>query len=255
MVPKNFGDHYYPGIYRGQVKDVEDPEKLCRLRVWIPLVHGKYSGTKEDLPWAEANLLLGGGYDKDNKVSFGIVFLPPKDAIVWVMFEGGQLDRPVWMGSPYAKSDLKQPETPDPVLVNEEFNNVKYPNIAIIKPLADKDKRNFIRFTSDPGTRDQKLELFMGVDTVVNLIKRTDQGVEKEIVEIKGKDELTIELKDGELLKIKSKNNLKLESEEGNIEIIAKGNVTIRSSENNVRLSAKQTLSGSAENVSGFSRG
>jgi uncharacterized protein involved in type VI secretion and phage assembly len=71
----------YPGIYRAVVVDDHDPLRLRRLKVRVPDVHGSESS------WASA--CVPAGSRRQPTVGSG----------VWVMFEGGVPDRPVWIGA------------------------------------------------------------------------------------------------------------------------------------------------------------
>ena len=74
------------GKYRGKVENNVDPRQLGRMQVSVPSVLGD---TK--LPWAMPCVPYAG-----NKV--GWFALPPKGANVWVEFEGGNIDYPIWTG-------------------------------------------------------------------------------------------------------------------------------------------------------------
>ena len=71
----------YAGVYRAVVVDDNDPERLRRLKVQVPSVYGN-----GDSSWASA--CVPAGSRRQPKVGSG----------VWVMFEGGDPARPVWMG-------------------------------------------------------------------------------------------------------------------------------------------------------------
>lgn len=75
------------GLYRGTVSNNVDPEKLCRLQVRVPDV------SQDTIQWAMPCVPMGGARD------FGAVVIPPLGANVWVMFESGQPEFPVWMGT------------------------------------------------------------------------------------------------------------------------------------------------------------
>lgn len=74
------------GKYRGKVEDNKDPKKLGRLQVSVPLVLGDISTS-----WAMPCVPYAG----DN---VGLLLLPPEGANVWVEFEGGNPDYPIWTG-------------------------------------------------------------------------------------------------------------------------------------------------------------
>lgn len=110
-------ENFYFGKYRGIVVDNVDPEKLGRLRLLVPsLFGGTFDGEKasdDDLvtDWAWPCVMSGGLADQ------GSLFIPDKGAKVWVEFEEGNLDCPLWVGTFWAKpggdSELPKPNDPD----------------------------------------------------------------------------------------------------------------------------------------------
>ena len=68
------------GIYRGIVLSAADAEQRLRVQLDVPDI-GLPPGT-----WAQACLPPGNSTP------------PDEGSLVWVMFEEGDLDRPVWMG-------------------------------------------------------------------------------------------------------------------------------------------------------------
>jgi uncharacterized protein involved in type VI secretion and phage assembly len=81
------------GKYRAFVADNADQENRGRLRLRIPDVLGNnvVSG------WALPCVPYGGTAGQ------GFFYIPDKDAGVWVEFEQGNLDYPVWVGTFWAK--------------------------------------------------------------------------------------------------------------------------------------------------------
>lgn len=73
----------YVGVYMGIVQDNNDPKALGRLRLNIPVLLGK----QVHKAWAEPCL-----------PSVEVFTIPPIGSQVWVMFEEGDPDRPIWIG-------------------------------------------------------------------------------------------------------------------------------------------------------------
>lgn len=90
----------YYSIYRGVVYDNDDPENLQRLKLIIPQI----SGNQFYEYWAfPRNTFYGQGY--------GSQVLPKKGDIVWVEFEGGEPEVPVWSHGHPARNEM--PENPE----------------------------------------------------------------------------------------------------------------------------------------------
>ncbi|TAL04522.1 MAG: baseplate assembly protein [Verrucomicrobia bacterium] len=81
-------DSFY-GKYRGKVTDNRDPLQLGRIRAKVPDVLGD-----QESGWAMPCFPAGGS-------GMGIFALPKKDAGVWIEFEHGQPDYPIWSGAWY----------------------------------------------------------------------------------------------------------------------------------------------------------
>jgi hypothetical protein len=77
-------------IYRAVVRDNRDPQKKGRIRVTIPQVMGK---KPTDWIWPV--------------VSSGFLVLPKAGDQVWVAFEGGDEDVPVWVGKTATTTSYK----------------------------------------------------------------------------------------------------------------------------------------------------
>jgi uncharacterized protein involved in type VI secretion and phage assembly len=84
--------HY--GKYRGQVVDNVDPVSRGRLKVRVPML------LDEQAVWA----LPCAPYAGPN---VGFFALPPRDAGVWVEFEGGDLNEPIWSGCFWADGQIE----------------------------------------------------------------------------------------------------------------------------------------------------
>ena len=77
------------GKYEGVVTDVSDPKKIGRIRARVPAVLG------EDVEsgWALPCVPAGGGKER------GMLFLPQVGDTVWIEFAGGDVSRPIWVGT------------------------------------------------------------------------------------------------------------------------------------------------------------
>ncbi|QQP98140.1 phage baseplate assembly protein V [Lysobacter enzymogenes] len=79
----------FPGLYRGTVTLNTDPEFRGRLLLMIPDVTTFVPST-----WAEPCTPLAG----PTGPGMGVYMVPTVGAAVWVMFEHGDVNKPVWMG-------------------------------------------------------------------------------------------------------------------------------------------------------------
>lgn len=102
------------GMYASVVKDIDDPDKLGRVKVYCPKLYG------EDLsPWAFPCFPSAIGIDT------GSVDIPPMNSYVWITFEEGDPASPIYMGGfalPTSKGrvrDGSSVEDLDPVQRND----------------------------------------------------------------------------------------------------------------------------------------
>ena len=86
------------GIYQGKVIDNDDPERLGRCKVSVPAINGAIDDP-EILPWSH---YITAGTTGPNRGSF---ILPELGDVVWVMYQNGLKDNPVYLGSSYAREE------------------------------------------------------------------------------------------------------------------------------------------------------
>jgi uncharacterized protein involved in type VI secretion and phage assembly len=90
----------YYGKYRGTVVNNVDPLQRGRLLVSVPDVLGPAPSS-----WAEPCVPLAG-----SGVSMGVYLVPPTGAGVWVEFEQGDAEFPIWVGCRWGTTaDLPSP--------------------------------------------------------------------------------------------------------------------------------------------------
>lgn len=88
-------DRRYFGKYRGIVRDVDDPRRLGRVRAQLPELFGNELLTD----WAWPVLPYGGLADN------GFFFVPEVGSGIYVEFESGNVDRPLWTGVWWSEPD------------------------------------------------------------------------------------------------------------------------------------------------------
>ncbi|MEM9332929.1 MAG: phage baseplate assembly protein V [Pseudomonadota bacterium] len=89
-------DRYF-GKYRGIVESNEDPLARGRLQVRVPNVMGS------QLVWANPCVPYAGN-------GVGFFALPPEQTGVWIEFEGGDTNFPIWVGCFWAENQVENSE-------------------------------------------------------------------------------------------------------------------------------------------------
>ncbi len=194
--------HFY-GKYRGFVVDNADPENLGRLKLRVPSVLGDEVVTG----WAMPCVPYGGDANQ------GMLFIPEVHAGVWVEFEEGYLEFPIWVGTFWSKpggnSEVPFPNQPDG---SEESAVQDPPTRKIIKTL----KGHTIQFEDGNGDpriiisdgQSENLIVFeqsgISITNKNNSIKLTDEGI---VIKDTNSNTLT---QDANGIVIQDKNNNKI---------------------------------------------
>ena len=84
----------YLGKYRGVVANNHDPLQKGRVQVQVPAVLGEST-----LSWAMPCMPYAG------PAEVGFFTIPPEKANVWVEFEAGDPNRPIWSGCFWGEDD------------------------------------------------------------------------------------------------------------------------------------------------------
>lgn len=82
-------DVKYYGKYRAKVVDVNDPERRGRIRVQCPSVLGTHKSA-----WCEPCIPYATDFAGD-------YYVPPVNEAIWVEFEEGDVNKPIWNGGWY----------------------------------------------------------------------------------------------------------------------------------------------------------
>lgn len=132
----------YFGKYKAYVRQNDDPENRGRIRCFCPQVMGPIDDDRHWLGWADPCLPWMGGI---NTLDFGAPYTKQQnggvEVGVWVEFEGGQPDFPIWVGTwlpapvptaPNAQLDLSAADglTGGTVLTNPPAGS----NVAALNP-------------------------------------------------------------------------------------------------------------------------
>jgi uncharacterized protein involved in type VI secretion and phage assembly len=112
------------GKYRGSVVNNVDPHRRGRILASVPDV------SDEELSWAMPSLPLGGN-------GMGIFAVPPIGAGVWIEFEQGDPDYPIWVGCFWGdSSELPSPASGTPPSISSITLQTVRQNFMVI---SDKD--------------------------------------------------------------------------------------------------------------------
>lgn len=98
LVDRVANSHF--GKYRGVVTDIDDPDDRCRIRATVPALLGEVA-----CGWAMPAVPFAGD-------GHGIVTLPTIGSGVWIEFEAGQLDFPIWSGAWWGPGERPEPKGP-----------------------------------------------------------------------------------------------------------------------------------------------
>jgi uncharacterized protein involved in type VI secretion and phage assembly len=101
------------GKYRGKVSDNHDPLKMGRITARVLLF-----SEERDISWATPCVPYAG----ENK---GIFFIPPLGANVWIEFENGDIEKPIFSGCYWSENEVPdQNNDPDLKIIKTEHTTI-----------------------------------------------------------------------------------------------------------------------------------
>lgn len=109
-------DNHY-GKYRGVVTENNDPLQLGRIRAHVPAVTAY-----DDTGWALPSTPYGGNH-------VGFFFIPPIGANVWIEFESGNIENPIWSGCFWSEGEAPT-DTPDVKIIKTDFATINIKDVA-----------------------------------------------------------------------------------------------------------------------------
>jgi len=186
------------GKFRGSVVDNQDPDKRGRLKLSVPALLGD-----QTTDWALPCFPCGGLADT------GWFAVPQVGAQVWVEFEGGQIDFPIWTGTFWQQSSDVPAEVQDPPTTRL----LKTPKGHLFL-LEDKDGSEQVSLTHSGGAS-------IVIDPDGNVVL-TDQNGGKVTLDAKN-SQLTIEDANGNSMKLDSQGTTVEDANGNKIEMAASG--------------------------------
>ncbi len=124
------------GKYRGKITANKDPLNLGRVQVSVASIfeEGKQSWAMPCSPYAGKGI--------------GLFTIPPVDTNVWVEFEGGDPDYPIWSGCFWGNNELP-----------EEAKVAKPDEMIVFKAFATGGKGITIKMSSSGSTKGLAIEV------------------------------------------------------------------------------------------------
>jgi uncharacterized protein involved in type VI secretion and phage assembly len=175
-------DEKFFGKYRGKVTNTKDELKLGRIQVEVPslLGEGKRSWAMPCTPYAGADI--------------GFFTVPPVGSNIWVEFEAGDLDRPIWSGCFWSEGEL-----PEYAQVDEQDKVQIFRTAGMTITLNNAGQHhgltNGLTIEVESKTVDRKLKMiFDGNGIEINNKDETTIKITADIIELnnRGSSKITI---------------------------------------------------------------
>jgi len=166
------------GKYRGRVADNKDPLKIGRIKPLVPAISDK------ELNWAMPCAPYAGP-------KVGFFAIPPLDADVWIEFEGGDPNYPIWVGGFWQTAEAK---TVPPDATGPERKVWQSDKMVLI--LDDKAGE----FTAKMDTASGTMSLVMNGDGIQLTTNKVTITMKADSIELK-QGPATVEVANGVTLK------------------------------------------------------
>jgi hypothetical protein len=164
------------GKYRGKVAANLDPLYLGRIQVTVPAVlgEGRQSWAMPCTPYAGKDV--------------GLFMIPPIDANVWVEFEGGDPDYPIWSGCFWGRDEL-----PENARVEKPAEVQVFRTEGITLTLSRKDNQKGITLEVETPVVEKPLKMvFDGNGIELNNNDTTTAKLMAETIELKNGESSTV---------------------------------------------------------------
>lgn len=137
--------HAYYGKYRGVVTSNDDPASLGRIKAHVPEVLGD-----AETGWALPCVPYAGNHS-------GAYMIPQPGSGVWIEFEAGDVDRPIWAGCWWREGEVPRGRgeitttPPIKVIRSEQGLMVTLDDDGQVIHISDEDSQNVIAIQVQSG--------------------------------------------------------------------------------------------------------
>ncbi len=182
------------GKYRGRVTANKDPLNLGRIQVTVPAIFGdeRFSWAMPCTPYAGTDI--------------GWFAIPPVNACIWVEFEGGDPDYPIWAGCYWGEGDLPQAakvEDPEKVQVFRTY--------GITFTLSNLGDNKGLTIDVQNPVVERPLKMVFNADGIeINNNDQTTIKVKADIIEVKNRANSTVTVSADEIDLKQSSTEVKL---------------------------------------------
>ena len=228
----------FPGIYRGKVVARSD-SKSGRLKIYVPGVYPeKYADDPDSLPDAEQAGPLFGGVSK----GYGMFSYPHIGAILWVFFQNGDQNLPVYfascLGGPEAAGQFGVVE-PIPENKTGAYIHKIVCGLSTILISEDGDIVIETRYTAPNGPRDSTIKI--NKNGAIEINAENSLQITADEIKILAKSKMMIDTprfrvktNDPEVAQPKA-NGILFESDDTVLRTYPLGNVTVETKTNGTR--------------------
>ncbi len=164
------------GKYRGQVASVKDPLRLGRIQVIVPAIlgEGRQSWALPCVPYAGKDV--------------GLFTVPPVGSNIWVEFEGGDLDYPIWSGCFWGTDQL-----PEALRVEEPDKIQMFRTDGMTVTFNNQGESKGVTIEVESPTVERKLKMIFDANGVeINNKDETTIKVTADMIELKNRANSTV---------------------------------------------------------------